>query len=237
MAKTKKKAADSGNELLESPEALAEQLTKAEQFLEDKKNRGLVLGVGTIIAVIAAALVGYRFWVTNMDQEAQTELFQAVYYFEADSLGKALNGDGNNYGFLEIIDEYGMTDAANISNYYAGACYLKLGDYESAIRYLGDFSASDLLIQAKAYALTGDAHMELSDYTSAYDFYTKAANYNENKQFTPLYLSKAAIAAEKGGDKQKAIKVYGTIADKYKKSSQYQDARKHKSRLEASLAE
>jgi hypothetical protein len=43
-------------------------------------------------------------------------MFQAVYYFEADSLDKALNGDGNNLGFLEIIDEYSVTDAANLAN-------------------------------------------------------------------------------------------------------------------------
>ena len=79
--------------------------------------------------------------------------------------------------------------------------------------------------------------MELGEYTSAFDSYSKAAQYNENKQFTPLYLTKAAIAAENNGDKQKAIKTYSVIVEKYKKSSQYQDARKHKARLEASLAE
>ena len=42
-------------------------------------------------------------------------MFQAVYYFEADSLDRGLNGDGNNLGFLDIIDEYGITDAANLS--------------------------------------------------------------------------------------------------------------------------
>ncbi len=237
MAKTKKKAATSGNEIYESPEALAEQLTKAEQFLEDKKNRGVVLGVGGLIALIAAALVGFRFYTTNLNEEAQNELFQAVYYFEADSLGKALNGDGNNYGFLEIIEEFGMTDAANLANYYAGACYLKLGDYENAIRYLKEFSASDLLVQAKAYALIGDAQMELNDHEAAYNSYIKAADYKSNAQFTPLYLTKAAVAAETKGDKQAAIKAYGKIVDNYKKSSFYQDARKHKARLEASLAE
>ena len=48
-------------------------------------------------------------------------MFQAVYYFEKDSLVQALNGDGNNYGFLEIIDEYSLSDAANLSKFYAGA--------------------------------------------------------------------------------------------------------------------
>ena len=72
-------------------------------------------------------------------------MFQAVYYFEQDSLVKALNGDGNNYGFLEIIDEYGFSEAANLSHYYAGVSYLKLGNYNNAISYLNSFSSSDLL--------------------------------------------------------------------------------------------
>ncbi len=33
---------------------------------------------------------------------------------------KHLQGDGNYPGFLEIIDDYGMTDAANLAHYYAG---------------------------------------------------------------------------------------------------------------------
>ena len=159
-------------------------------------------------------------------------MFQAVYYFEADSLDKALNGDGNNLGFLEIIDEYGITDAANLANYYAGVSYLKQGKFELARLYLADFSANDLLIQARAYSLVGDSYMEEQKYDDAAKYYSKAANYKPNKYFSPGYLMKEALAYEKLNQPEKAREAYDKIINEYWESSEYQNARKFKARLE-----
>jgi len=64
-------------------------------------------------------------------------------YFEQDSLNKALNGDGQNPGFLDIIDEYSMTNASNLANYYTGLIFLKQGKYQDAINYLEKFDSDD----------------------------------------------------------------------------------------------
>jgi hypothetical protein len=56
-------------------------------------------------------------------------MFQAVRYFESDSLNLALNGDGNNLGFLQIVEDYSGTKAGNLANYYAGVIYLKQGNF------------------------------------------------------------------------------------------------------------
>ena len=53
----------------------------------------------------------FSYFKENQNNTAQEEMFQAVYYFEKDSLVQALNGDGNNYGFLEIIDEYSLSSS------------------------------------------------------------------------------------------------------------------------------
>ena len=231
MAKSKIKGKPStGEDLIENPDVLAEQISKTEEFLE--KNKMAVFTVGGVIAVIVAAYFFYNYWITNQNETAQNEMFQAVYYFEADSLDKALNGDGNNYGFLDIMDEYSMTDAANLAQYYAGASYLKKGEYISAVDFLNEFSSDDLLIQARAYALIGDANMEMENYEEAVSFYNKAANHNPNEFTTPAYLIKAAVAYEKLEDYTSALKCYSTIVEKYVKASEYQTARKHKARLE-----
>jgi len=39
------------------------------------------------------------------EAQAQKDMFQAIRYFESDSLNLAVNGDGNNLGFLQIIDD------------------------------------------------------------------------------------------------------------------------------------
>jgi len=228
MAKDKKK--DEGIDVLEDPNAIVE---KANEFFSSKRNKALVFGVGGIIAAVIVGIAGYNYYITNQNNSAQEELFQAQFYFEADSLGLALNGDGNSYGFLEIIDEFSGTKAANIASFYAGASYLRLGDFDGAIRHLSDFSSSDYLVQARAYTLMGDAYMEMDDFANAVDYYERAADYKPNKSFTPTYLKKLAIAQEQSGDLSSAAGTYGVIVKDYPQSAEVHDAKKQKARLEA----
>lgn len=233
--KTKKTKSEEhhNQELLESPEALRHTLVDStEDFFKKKKNQQLVLGIGVAIALLIAGIFGYSYYKSNQNKTAQEEMFQAVFYFEADSLNRALNGDGNNYGFLEIIDEFGGTKAANLAHFYAGVSYLKLGEHGSAIEHLKDFSASDYLLQARAYALIGDAYMEQNQYGDAVEYYEKAADYKPNRFFTPEYLKKAALAYEGQGDYAAAAESYGRIIEEFPNSAAYQDALKQKARLE-----
>ena len=228
MAKENKK--DEGIDVLEDPNAIVD---KANEFFSSKRNKALVFGIGGVIAAVIVAISGYNYYITNQNNTAQEELFQAQFYFEADSLGLALNGDGNSYGFLEIIDEFSGTKAANLANFYAGASYLRLGDFDGAIRHLSDFSSSDYLVQARAYTLIGDAYMEMDEFSDAIGYYKKAADYKPNKSFTPTYLKKLAVAQEQNGDLADAAETYGEIVKDYPQSTEIHDAKKQKARLEA----
>jgi len=233
MAKTKyrkKKDLKKGNELLESSEALAEQLSKTEQYLEKNKKAVLII-LGSLAFIISAFFLG-RYYLNNQSTQAQIDMFQAVYYFESDSLDLALNGDGNNYGFLDIVDNYSFTKTANLAKFYIGASYLKKGEYENAIDYLSEFSGDDIVIQARAYCLIGDAYMELNDYRTASEYYNMAAEYKPNEFLSPLYLVKAALAYEKLMEYESASECLETIINEYPESSEFQNARKHKARLD-----
>ncbi len=221
---------EENKDLLENPEVLAEKVEGVEHWIED--NPKIVFGVLGILAVVVGGFFGYQYWMSSQDDLAQKEMFQAVRYFEGDSLALAMEGDGNNLGFKQIIEDYGMTDAANLANYYAGAVSLKQGKFQLAIYYFEDFKSKDELIQARAYSLIGDAHMELKKYEEAATYYDKAANYKPNKFFTPTYLMKAGLAYEKSNQKDKAIKVYQRVIDEYWESTDFQNARKYKARLE-----
>ena len=218
------------NELLENPEALKEKLAGAESWLES--NPKIVIGFTAAILLIIGGYFGFQYYKQSQNVLAQKEMFQAVFYFEADSLNRALNGDGNNLGFLNIVEDYGITDAGNLANYYAGVSYLKQGKYESARLYLEDFSSSDLLVQARAYSLIGDAYMEEQKYEDAAKFYNKAANYEPNKYFSPSYLMKEALAYEKLNQNDKAKAAYEKVISQYWDSGEYQNARKFKAKLE-----
>jgi len=224
---SKKKASTA----IENPEILADIIShKSEVFFE--KNKTLVLSAVAAIALAVGGFFGYQYWISTQDAEAQEEMFQAVYYFEASDFDKALNGDGNNYGFVDIISNYGGTNSAELAAFYAGNIYMKKGEFDLAIDYLKDFSASDLIVQARAYSLIGDAYMEKGDFSEAASYYEKAASYKPNKFFSPSYLVKAALAYEKGNDLESAKKAYDKIVTDYSDASEYQNALKHKSRLE-----
>ena len=223
------------NEVLpiENTDAINVTLSKSEEFINNNKNK-----IFTVLGLIVFLLLGFSIFSyikSNQNNNAQEEMFQAVYYFEKDSLVQALNGDGNNYGFLEIIDEYGLSDAANLSKFYAGASYLKLGNYENAINYLDEFSSSDLLIQARAYSLIGDAYVEIGDYDNAIYYFKKASSENPNEFFTPGYLLKLAIVYEETGDLESALDTYEEIIEEFKNSPEYQTSLKNKSRIEGLL--
>ena len=230
MVKIKKQKSKKEDTLFESNDALAGKLSSYEELFEKNKNIFSIIFISIILIVTFFGIGNY--YISSQNRLAQEDMFQAVYYFESDSLVKALNGDGNNYGFLEIIDEYNYTKAANMSNYYAGVSYLKLKDYDNAINYLKSFSSNDELIQARSYSLIGDAYTELEDYQNAITFFKKAVNYNPNEFFTPNYLLKLALVYEELGNLNEAYNCYSKIVDSYKDSSEYQISIKNKSRLE-----
>jgi predicted negative regulator of RcsB-dependent stress response len=225
MAKKEEK-----KDILENPEVIQEKLEGIEHWFE--QNPKIIVGVLAALVLAIGGYFGYRYYATGQEDIAQKEMFQAVRYFEADSLNLALNGDGNNLGFVQIIEDYALTDAANLANFYAGAIYLKQGKFPLAIFHLEDFSANDLLVQARAYSLMGDAYMEQKDFENAAKYYDKASSYKPNKQFTPVYLMKAALAYEKLNQNEKAIAAYQNIIDNYWESPEFQSAKKFKARLE-----
>jgi len=226
---------NSGLDFLEDPDALEGRLEDVGDFFQ--QNRNIVLGVLGGIVLLIVGYFGYRYYVSSQDETAQVELFPSVYQLEADSLKKALNGDGRTPGLLAVADNYGATQGGNLAEFYSGLGLLKQGKYDEAIDHLKSFSSSDLLVQGRAYALIGDAYIEKKSYDEAADYYQKAADYKSNKFFTPGYLLKLAIAREQAKQNDKALEAYNTIIDKYPQSAEAVSAKKYKSVLEATVGE
>ena len=205
-------------------------------LLDDKKKRNLLLIITAAVTLVIAGVIGYFFYVQNQNKTAQEEMFPAVFAFEADSLKRAMNGDGANQGLIDIADNYSITDAGNLSDFYVGLGYLKQGKFDEAIEYLKKFKSNDLLVQARAYSLVGDAYMEKNEFGEATKYYKLASEYKPNKFFTPGYLLKLALAQEKNKDYDGAAKSYNEIIEKYFDSAEIQNAKKYKSKLEGLTA-
>jgi len=233
MAKKETKKSDQ-NELIENPEVIAEKIVPGEDFL--KSNSKILAGVLAVAIVLIGGILFFQYNTQQQNEKAQAEMFQAVYFFEQDSVDFALNGDGINKGFLNIIESYPRTDAANLAHFYTGSIYLSQKKFEDALTHFQEFSTDDYLVQAKAYSLVGDANLELGKTEEAIAQYTKAARTNENKFMSPKYLAKLAVAQEEAGKIEDAIKTYAEIEEKYYESFEFAAARKHKARLEGLAA-
>jgi tetratricopeptide (TPR) repeat protein len=200
-------------------DSVEQTLTKTEQFLENNaKQVGIV--VGSIVAIVLAFFAYNTYIVAPNAAEAETEMAKAIKWFEADSMNLALNGNGANYGFLDIMDEYGSTPAGNSAHYYAGLAYFATGDFESAIETLDSYSASNTATGAMALGVIGDAFAELGQMDDAADYYQKAAKSTDNAFTTPLFLWKAGLALEANDEASKAVNLYERIAEDYPESRQ-----------------
>ena len=101
----------------------------------------------------------------------------------------ALNGGEGKYGFLDIVEEYSGTKAANLANYSIGMSYLNLKEYGNAIIYLEKFKSNDILLQSISLGTIGDCFSELNQPDEAFEYYQKAFKHNEKYiQLQNIYL-------------------------------------------------
>ena len=208
------------------------QFGKTEMFVtENKKSLLIILGA---IVIMGGLFIGWNLYHKNQDKEAQDQMFKAEQYFEADSLDKALNGDGNFPGFVKIIDEYSGTKAANLAYYYSGIIYLKKGEFKKAIDNLESYSSKDEITSATALGAIGDAYSELKDYDKAADYYKKAAD-KKLQSFSPIYLMKLGMIYEELKKNDKAVEAYRTIKTEYAESQQARSIDEYIARAEAKL--
>lgn len=206
-------------------------LTKTEQLIEENQ-KTLTIVVGVIVAIVVAYLGFTRLYIHPRETDAQEQMFMAEQYFEKDSFNLAINGDGNYLGFLDIIDEYGMTDAGNLANYYTGISYLRLGEYDSAIDYLNSFDTEDLLLVPIVEGAKGDAYLELGETNKALAAYKKAFKSTENELTSPVYMMKAANLMESEGQLSDALKLYQDIKENYPSSAEGRNVAKYIARVE-----
>lgn len=207
---------------------LDESASRSEEWVA--KNQNYILGV---IGVVAVGILGYlayiQFVQTPKEASASNELYYPQQYFDQavngaaqqDSLyNLALNGSDGKFGFLDIIDNYPGTEAANLATYAAGTSYMNMQKYQEAIDYLEDFTADDAILAAVAKGRLGDAFMQLNQASDALGYYEQAFGLSTNDYSTPMYLYKAGISALELKQNDKALQYFQRIKDDFSKSDE-----------------
>lgn len=199
---------------------------KARGFWEDY-NKPVIYIVSAIIILLAGWMIYKYMFQIPKEKKANDIIFVTQKYFtdftnSTDSskqllAAKVLNGDGANPGALKIINNYSGTDVANLCEYYAGACYLHLGQFDKAIKYLENFDAGGATqIKSRAYGMLGDASAELNKNDDALGYYKKAATVNKKDDYTSSeFLFRAALFAQATGKSKEAIDLFKKIKSNY----------------------
>jgi tetratricopeptide (TPR) repeat protein len=217
-------------------EGVESALSRTERFIEENQ-KSIIRVVTVLLALVAVLLAMKRFYLMPRENEARAQMFVAEQYFETDSFNLALYGDGNYSGFIEIIEDYGLTKAANLSQYYAGISYLRLGEYEDALSYLKKFKARDKMVAPVAEGAKGDAYIELGEIEKGLSHYLKAAAASKNNFTTPIYLVKAAQVNEHLQDYKKALELYQQVRKEFPDYARNNNIEKYISRVQAKMSE
>ncbi len=214
---------------------LSEVKEKASNFWET--NQKLITGiVGGLVLVVGGWLAYNNFYKMPRQQKAVDQMFQAEIMFEKDSFNLALTNPGGGFsGFIDIINNYGGSPAANTAKYYAGVCYLNMGDFENAVKYLEDYSPTGTIVPAMKYSALGDAYAELNKMDDAEKNYKKAADATPNDVVTPYMLKKLGMFYEKQNKNDLALKAYQAVKDDYLRATEGRDIEKYIIRVESKM--
>lgn len=216
----------------ESTVDVGEVYSKSEEFIEGNK-KTITYGIIAVI-LIFGLYIGYKnMYMSPRENEAQELIWKAEYFMEIDSLDKAIMGDGSNFGFEYIADEYSGTESADLANMYLGNIYMKKGEYQLAIEYYNQASLGGSVLPAQAVGNIGDAYVELGNIDQAISHFEKAAGMDKNDYTAPMYLMKAGIAYESVGNYAKAAAAYRRITTDHPNCDQISDAKKYLGRAEA----
>ncbi len=215
---------------------------KARGFWEDYNKPIMYVGSAIIILLVGWMIYKYMFKIPK-EEKANNIVFVTQKYFSdftnaTDSTkallaAKCLNGDGTNPGALKIINNYSGTAAANLCEYYAGACYLYLGQFDKAIKYLKNFDADGATqIKSRAYGMIGDANAELNKNDEALNYYKKAADVDNKDEYTSSeFLFRAALFAETTGKTKEAVDLFKKIKSDYPLSEKAADVDRYLAKL------
>lgn len=206
-------------EELES-DPLIDNYNKAAKFFNE--NKTTIIAIFISVTVVVGALVGFNFYSSSQEQEAQQLLAIAEGYYSEGDFDKAINGDSFEltYGFKAIANEYSGTEAGNLAIYYASVSSFKLGNIEEALVYLSKYDAPKGILGVGGISFHAKLLMANGSTEKAADTFLQAANWDNNDATTPFNLLKAAEAYFKAGNTAKALELTERIIEEYPSSSE-----------------
>lgn len=200
--------ADKHNDDRTGIDELNDRLTNAGKVMIEKKRIIFwIVGIALLIGVfVLSYLFIYKNPRTNKSFEAYNQVEMAAQ--GNDSIATAM--------YQKVMKEHSGTPGGNLAALNAGELLYDQGKYQAALDCLKEFSSSDPVMQANAYALAADCYVNLKKYDQALDYLDKAISADKkNPEIVPRMLLKKANIYDEQKKYDKALKCYEEIRDDY----------------------
>ncbi len=221
------------------PEAQIENALGKTELWFEKNWKTLAIGVAAVLVVAAGVYAYEGLYKVPQGRKAADAMFVAEQMFTAEDWAGALAGDGINPGFVDVVARYGGTRQARLAAHYAGICYARQGEWDSALEYLAKYKATrgapNAVINAQNEGLKGDVYVQKGEYASAVGHFRKAVDAADNILTTPMYLKKLGLALEATGDNAGALAAYKRVSSQYPTSLEARDIEKFAAQAEQKL--
>lgn len=198
-----------------------------------ENNRQAVIGVAAGILAVIVLILAWNWYQGNRNDQALSEMAEAVRMYEAGSYQAALDGNVSYLGLLDIVDSFGGTDTGNLARFYAADALFRVGEMDRALDMFESFSKGNDYIGASAFAGEAAIHELQGNHDRAGDLYMRAANVFSSDITSPMYLSNAARAYEAAGDTGNAIDALEMIEADFPESQAARTVEFKLARLEA----
>lgn len=205
---------------------LLDTFSKAQSFYD--QNKSTVIGAAIALILIIGGSVGYYYYADTQETEAQELMGYATQAYLQGDYEQALYGSDEDFtaGFEQIINNYSITDAADLATYYAAVSAFKIGNPEEALQYIEEYDIPEGIMGVGPLSFQAMVHSELGNHAQAAELYVKAAEWDVNDSTTPYNYLEAANAYHDANDAENAQQYAQKIIDDYNESDQVTEAEK-----------
>jgi len=198
-------------------------------------NRKMIMYVGGGIIGLVILFFGYKKFISEPEEiEAESKIFYAEQMFMADSIDRAVKGDGQHMGLADLVNDYGSTTAGKRASYLLGIAMYRQGKYDEAIDNLENYDLNDMIVQPEALGMIGDCYVEKKELEKAASYFVKAAEVSKNNFTSPRFYKKAGLVYENLKEYEKAKGYYEKVQKEFPESdAAKQDIEQLISRTEA----
>jgi len=193
-----------------------------------KRNMTAVIVASILFFAVIGGGIFYYLYSQAQEAEAQELLVYAEQQFRQGEFDTALWGDNDalRTGLVDIINNYGRTNAGNLARYYAAVAESELGNYEDALRYIERFDPPRGILGVGPISFHAVILSNLGEFSRAADTFQKAAEWDINEATTPQNLFNAAQAAMEADDIARAKQLVDRILNEYEDSQVADQARR-----------